>query len=102
MNPTFIEKIVQLEKIIIELKQMYVQPKKEMNTKFLRKKTIDFIADLKQHYGNRIIKRNDKLVKDLLYKHRITDLSQILHRLESENIVIVERSETHRIKSFTF
>ena len=102
MNHNFIEKIAQLEKIIIELKQMNIHPQKEINTKYLKKNTINFINDMKNKYKFHTINRNDRYVKESIYKNRITDLAQILNRLESQEVIYVQRSANNRIETFKF
>mgnify|MGYP003337134180 CR=1 FL=1 len=50
--------------------------------KYLRQKSKQFIIELEERYGNNWINRNDKFVKDLCYKHRVGDLSQLIKTID--------------------
>jgi hypothetical protein len=74
------------------------QPKPD-RFKYLRENTKQFIIELQKKYGNNWINRKDKFVKELIYKYRITDLAQILKKIESDIQYVGEGKKT-RIAQF--
>ena len=74
------------------------QPKPD-RFKYLRENTKQFIIELQKKYGNNWIIRKDKFVKELIYKYRITDLAQILKKIESDIQYVGEGKKT-RIAQF--
>ena len=75
-------------------------PKKVDEYKGYHKKTLDFLDELRKHYGNRMINKKDTFVQDLEFKYRLKDLAALLRRLEAEGKAIVEKNESNRITSF--
>jgi hypothetical protein len=59
------------------------QPKPD-RYKYFRENTKQFIIELEKKYGNNWINRKDNFVKELMYKHRIGDLAQILKNIDSD------------------
>lgn len=74
------------------------QPKPD-RLKYLRTNTKQFIIELQNKYGNNWIDRKDNFVKELVYKHRIGDLAQILKNIESD-IEYVGNGKRMRIAQF--
>lgn len=86
-----------------------VQPeifeKPENPYKGFKKKTIDFLEDLRKNFGTRTIKRDDELLKDLIWKHRMGDLGVALRLPEDRKIVsVITKGEgkSKRIEHFYF
>ena len=54
--------------------------------------TQQFLKELKDHYGTRVISRNDNFLKSLIWKHKISALSQLLKNMESRGLAVVDRN----------
>lgn len=96
-----LEKVQQLlAEVQLELSGLAKPEKAVDEWKGYHKKTLDFLNELRQHYGNRAISKKDKFVQDLEFKYRIKDLAALLRRLEQEGKAIVEKNESSRITTF--
>ena len=54
--------------------------------------TQQFLKELKEHYGGRVISRNDNFLKSLIWKHKISNFSQLLKNMESRGLAVVDRN----------
>ena len=64
--------------------ELFPSPKKPKRFKHMREKTKKFIMELEELYGNNWINRKDKILQDLMYKHRVTDIAYILKNINAE------------------
>lgn len=51
------------------------------------------LQDLRKKFGNNPFKRNDKIIKNLLFKHRIMSLNNVLTTAEKRGVVKLNRKQ---------
>lgn len=81
--------------IIISLKMTDIVEKQKVGRSYSQNNAKGnlILADLRKKFGNNPFKRNDKIIKNLLFKHRIMSLNNVLTTAEKRGVVKINRKQ---------
>lgn len=87
--------------------ELFLKPKVDpvADLTYFRFSTREFLKQLFLKFGFNEFNRKDSIVKDLIWKYRLTDFSKIIQELELRNIAKITRAETelsYRINTIQF